>query len=176
MHLFKKLTYLIGRQHYFCMNYYVDETAMEIPEKNIFTATEITTLQPMRGSNTFREFFRANAWTKSFLPNNYLRVSVAKDNSRGIGWLFEKIFNNRVGNYVDDMLMKITRQRWLNKTKKRKLNNQGVIMSMIAGKHVSKPDPTFFQKEFLGGYYKRVSEIRKKQSRSTLEINLNQNV
>ena len=37
MHLYKKLTFLRGRQNWFSMNYYVDEDAMEIHEKNIFT-------------------------------------------------------------------------------------------------------------------------------------------
>src|SRR5207253_1495870 len=136
---------LAGRQHYFCMNYYVDASALEIPEKNIFTATEITTLIPLRGSRMFKDFFQANNWTKNFLPNNYLRVSVAKDNGTGISWLVEKLFNNRMGEALDNFLMRFTSSRWQNKTKKRKLNNNGVIMSMIAGKHVSKPDPGFFQ-------------------------------
>ena len=37
MHLFKKITFLTGRQHWYCMNYYVDEDGMQIEEKNIFT-------------------------------------------------------------------------------------------------------------------------------------------
>src|SRR5688572_22112099 len=32
MHLFKKLTFLTGHQHYFCMNYYIDEEALLIKE------------------------------------------------------------------------------------------------------------------------------------------------
>ena len=38
MHILKKLSFLFGRQHYLCMNYYIDEKALEIQEKNIFTA------------------------------------------------------------------------------------------------------------------------------------------
>src|SRR4030095_7313073 len=44
MHLFKKLTFITGHQHYFCMNYYIDEEAWLIQDKNIFTAIEIGTL------------------------------------------------------------------------------------------------------------------------------------
>src|SRR6185436_14110695 len=47
MHLFKKLTFITGHQHYFCMNYYIDEEALMIQEKNIFTAIEICTLLPV---------------------------------------------------------------------------------------------------------------------------------
>ncbi|MEO8943983.1 MAG: hypothetical protein ABI297_05225, partial [Ginsengibacter sp.] len=56
MHVLKKLSYLIGKQNWFCMNYYVDELAMEIPEKNIFTAMEIVTLIPMHGKDCFQRF------------------------------------------------------------------------------------------------------------------------
>ncbi len=64
MHLYKKFTFLTGRQHWFCMNYYVDEAGLEIEEKNIFTAMEIVTLMPMQGS--FTDFFKQNDWTKIF--------------------------------------------------------------------------------------------------------------
>ena len=33
MHIFKKLTFLAGKQNWFCMNYYIDEMKMEIVEK-----------------------------------------------------------------------------------------------------------------------------------------------
>src|ERR1700760_1719587 len=63
MHLYKKLSYLRGHQHRFCMNYYIDEEALEIKEKNIFTATELLTLMPMCGNGALDNFFEANAWT-----------------------------------------------------------------------------------------------------------------
>src|SRR5476651_1607174 len=34
MHCVKKLSFLFNKQHYFCMNYYVDESQLEIAEKN----------------------------------------------------------------------------------------------------------------------------------------------
>jgi hypothetical protein len=48
MHLFKKITFLAGKQHWYCMNYYVDEQALQIREKNVYTAMEIVTLVPMQ--------------------------------------------------------------------------------------------------------------------------------
>ena len=50
MHLFKKWSFIRGRQHWYCMNYFVDEEALEIEEKNIFTATELITLLPACGN------------------------------------------------------------------------------------------------------------------------------
>src|SRR6201985_1615061 len=53
MHLFKKLSFLVNKEHFFCMNYFIDEQGLEIVEKNIYTATEIVTLIPLEGDLTF---------------------------------------------------------------------------------------------------------------------------
>ena len=63
MHLFKKWSFLFGRQHWYCMNYYIDEDALEIEEKNIFTAIELITLLPVRGNGVLHAFFDKNEWT-----------------------------------------------------------------------------------------------------------------
>ena len=68
MHLFKKLTFITGHQHYFCMNYYIDEEAMLIGSQNIFTAIEIGTLLPVAGKDTLDNFFRINNWSRQFFP------------------------------------------------------------------------------------------------------------
>src|SRR6202000_1190878 len=74
MHLFKKLTYLRGRQHRYCMNYFVDEDALEIREKNIFTATELITLLPASGNTGLNKVFQANDWTTSYYPQYRYRT------------------------------------------------------------------------------------------------------
>src|SRR5215831_9645836 len=68
LHLFKKLTFLVGKENFFCMNYFVDEEALTISEKNIYTAVEIVTLLPMAGTFTLNKFFDKNQWTKKWLP------------------------------------------------------------------------------------------------------------
>ena len=68
LHLFKKFTFLVGKQNFFCMNYFVDEEALVIPEKNIYTAVEIVTLLPVAGTFTLNKFFEKNQWTKKWLP------------------------------------------------------------------------------------------------------------
>ena len=62
MHLFKKLTFITGHQHYFCMNYYIDEEGMKIESQNIYTAIEIATLLPVSGKKDLDNFFVINNW------------------------------------------------------------------------------------------------------------------
>lgn len=160
MHLYKKLTFLTGRQNWFCMNYYVDETAIEIKEKNIFTAAEIVTLLPMHGKDCLEKFFKANAWTGTYFPlkpcSDMDPVALSK------GWLsrlVEKIFAGRAGDYADTRLMGITGKRWRQKTASCQLNSRGARLGMSIGRHFSKPDPQHFQDKVVNAYCKKVEEI-----------------
>ena len=145
------------------MNYFVDESGMEIIEKNIYTATEIATVMPFYGNDIFSRFYSANAWTKSFLPNNYMRVSSAKDVKGGwIKWLFEKMLDNPLGNFLDELLMKLTAKSWDKKTKTNKKNYRGLIMGMKASKHYSKPDPVNFQQKILELYENSLENVYNK--------------
>lgn len=160
LHLFKKLTFLVNKEHFFCMNYFVDEKGLEIVEKNIYTATEIVTLIPLEGDLAFDMFYSANAWTRDYLPNNYMRVSKARWLATNpVKAILEWALNNKPGNAIDDLLCKITASRWLKKTQQKKLNTRGVIMGMAAGKHYAKPDPRNFQQKLIQRYEDRVREL-----------------
>ena len=63
MRVFYKMARLVGRHRWFCMNYYIDEAAMEIEEKNIFWPWEIITLIPMKGEEQINRFKQQNRWT-----------------------------------------------------------------------------------------------------------------
>lgn len=160
MHAFKKLTYLVNKQDCFCMNYYVDEKQMEIAEKNIYTAIEIVTLIPLQGDAIIEKFYAANTWTHQLLPNKIMRVSSAKPLKFNVlKQLIEVVFNNRFGDTIDNLLMKITAKRWLKKTRLNKLNAHGGIMAMATGKHYAKPDPENFQTRLLRQYEIKMSHI-----------------
>lgn len=153
LHLFKKLTFLVHKEHFFCMNYFIDEAQLEIVEKNIYTATEIVTLMPLEGDIVFEKFYSANAWTRVYLPNNIMRLSTANPlKTHFIKRLAEAVFNNKAGNVIDNILRRITAARWQKKTKNKKLNNRGVIMGMNAAKHYAKPDPENYQNKLIQRY------------------------
>lgn len=168
LHAFKKLTFLFKMQHYFCMNYFIDEDEPEIIEKNIYTATEIATLLPLQGSEVFEKFYTANIWTKNYLPNNYMRISSAQQiNKNGIKNIIEKIFNNRFGGLLDSYFMKITDKRWTVKTVRQKRNTRGLVMGLQASKHYSKPDPVNFQCKLIQHYENDLADIFYKYEHSS---------
>lgn len=160
MHLFKKLTYLIGKQHWFCMNYFIDEKEMEIVEKNIFTAMEIITLKPMQGTDCYKRFMNANSWTKNYFPEQNMSFPIDKPLKK----IFfkrsvEKIFSAKFGDAVERWLMNITDKRWKKKTLQNKLNNHGDRVSMMVSPHFSKPDPGIFQLKIIKEYESRVHQL-----------------
>jgi hypothetical protein len=160
MHLFKKLTFLTGRQHYYCMNYYIDEEALLLEEKNIFTAIELKTLLPVCGENSTERFFKANQWADNWLPSCEYRVQPQKDPGRNLfKRMGEWIFNNRMGNALDKYLFKLTARRWKNKEEKGKKNQKGIMMGLITGRHFAKSNPDNFQAKVLRQYEQKTSEI-----------------
>jgi predicted nucleotidyltransferase len=160
MHCFKKIAILFKKEDLFCMNYYIDEEMLQIKEKNIYTAIEIATLLPLRGIEIFKEFFKQNDWSKSYLPNHSLRVSYVEETRNPfLKKTVEFIFRNSFGNLVDLLLMNISVLLWKKKTRMKKLNKRGIVLSMDASRHYAKPNPMAFQKKFMTLYEKKIFNL-----------------
>jgi hypothetical protein len=161
MHLFKKLTFLLGHQHRYCMNYYIDEDALEIREKNIFTAIELFTLLPMSGDEGLDQFFRANDWATEYFPGYRDRSREAQE-TRPASFLkrfFERLLSNRLGNKLENRLRRITDRRWRQKTAQQQRNMKGDLLTLQCGKHYSRPNPEIFQQKVLAKYHRRLNEV-----------------
>jgi hypothetical protein len=161
LHLFKKLTFLTGRQHLYCMNYFIDEDALVIREKNIYTATEIVTLLPVSGYSAIKQFSEVNKWVQEWLPEytSFHRAEMFESNS-----LFKKLtewfFDGRLGVWLDDILFRWTTRRWQKKERRGQKNSKGRVMSLITDKHFSKSDPEAFQKKIITLYERKIKEFR----------------
>ncbi len=160
MHFFKKLTYLRGHQHRYCMNYFVDEEALEIKEKNIFTATELITLMPASGNGGLENFFHANNWTTMFLPHYRHRNRKAPGTPKvsHIKRVIESVFNNKMGERLDNYLRNLTDRRWKKKSQRGDLDMKGLTMTLQCTKHYSRPNPEVFQQKVLTKYQQKLRE------------------
>ncbi len=65
---FKKV-FLLNSHRNFCVNYLVTADHLAIPDRNLFTATEIAWLLPTVGADLYRQLVAANDWVRTFLPN-----------------------------------------------------------------------------------------------------------
>ncbi|MFL5743621.1 MAG: hypothetical protein ACJ751_03095 [Niastella sp.] len=158
MHLFKKLTFITGHQHFYCMNYYIDEEALCIDEQNIFTATELITLKPVCGNGTMDRFYDQNNWAGSYFPNQPVsKESIVLARSGWVKRTVEWLLDNKAGNSLDNWLMRVTTRRWLKKEQLKKTNSHGIRMGLHTGKHFSKPNPEFFQRKVLDALEKKLT-------------------
>jgi hypothetical protein len=161
LHLFKKLTFITGHQHYFCMNYFIDEEAMLISSQNIFTAIEIATLIPVAGKDTLDNFFSINNWSRQFFPTReYNGPQNSHDRGHWLKRFMEGMFDNAVGNRLDNWLLKITTIRWQQKSNKGMRNKNGNTVSLVTGKHFSRSNPGAFQEKVVAKYQQKLIDLK----------------
>jgi hypothetical protein len=161
--LFRKNPFLKNRYRYYCMNYFIDDAEPVIEEKNIYTATELLTLMPMAGNGSLKKFFESNSWSFNYFPNKVLPV-IEHDINFPDNWLKkfgELILNNRLGDWLDNYLLNLTRKRWKKIEEEHRLNIKGERLGMKIAKHYSKPNPIFFHDYFMEMYKNRIKEISK---------------
>jgi hypothetical protein len=158
LHLFKKFTFLVGKENFFCMNYFVDEEDLIIPEKNIYTAVEIVTLLPLAGTFTLNKFFEKNNWTKKWLPcYEYKRNLKTAERGSGFKKFTEWFLNSRAGEKFDTFLYRWTTRRWQKKEQLGRKNSKGRVMNLVTGKHFSKSNPETFQEKILTRYNDKIA-------------------
>lgn len=112
-----KRAFLLGSKKYFCVNYFVDEDHLEIPDKNIFTATEVSTLIPLKGKTYWRKFAEQNEWYKTFYPNITLPMLASKEPgfSKSLSrYILEPLFFHGLAEKLEKYFMKKTYSRWMN--------------------------------------------------------------
>jgi hypothetical protein len=161
MFLFVKLAALFGKRDMYCMNYYIDEDAMLLKEQNIFVAIELKTILPVAGNDTMQQFFRCNGWADEWFPVCEYRQAARPDPRPGLfKRCVEWLFNNKLGNKIDDRLFKLSARRWNDKKNNGKRNGKGLIVAMDAGKHFSRSNPGSFQEKVLKAYEEKLQQLK----------------
>jgi len=155
---------LVGLRNWFCLNYFIDTASLEIPEKNIYTAIEIATLMPRQGSAAYKDFYAHNAWVYNYLPNYLPAYEDAADHKKGlVKTTVEWLLNNKAGDRLDNFLCRFYRNRWKKMLDKKTFAKNGFQFgSYIAGRHVCKPMPHYFQARVLTRLDEKMNELESK--------------
>ncbi len=160
--LFKKL-FLLNSKKYFCVNYFVDTAHLSIPDRNLFTATEIVFAKPMRDADVFGNFLSENKWAKIFYPNAEMNSGdVPSTRHRGFKRFCEKMLKGRFGEWLDDKFFRITLRRWRKKFPH--LREDHFEVDFRSRKHVSKHHPQGFQRIVLTKLETKRIELQEKHS------------
>lgn len=154
LHLFKKLTFVTGHQHYYCMNYFIDTEALELAQRNQYAAIELATLLPAYNRDLIREIIQKNDWLKDFLPNH--PVSLKQDylvpqRSHPVKHFWESLFNLLAPDRLNRALMKITDSKWRKKWRHANYSKEEYHQALQTEIHISKNHPDNYEKVVLDG-------------------------
>lgn len=159
LHIVHKFSWIMGRKKWVCLNYYIDEAALQIEEQNIFTATEVATLLPLAGFETYTNFMQANSWIQHHFPQYSPRTTNGTTIAGKLKVFTEKIFSNGFGNWLEKNMRRFTAGRWKQKAKLKRVNPKGIPIGILAGEHYAKPDPANLQRMILEQYKKRLIQF-----------------
>ena len=158
--IFFKKIFLRNSKKYFCVNYFIDAENLVIPDKNIFTATELTTLLPLYNYALYQDLFNANPWVRSFFPNSQHRPNgTARLSKPVLKHILEKSLKGKAGEWLDTFFMKMTLRRW-----KKEFGWQPqpeFEVNMRTRRNVSKHHPQGFQFRILNSYQERIQSFER---------------
>lgn len=150
LHLVKKLSFLAGRQHWMCMNYFLDEHALELEEKNLFTQIELSTLIPVNNPAMYRMLLLQN---RENLPNfNRLPVQAADPEKEKKTEQYRQYYGkekNRFWKPLNRLLMVLTDSKWRRKWRRKGYPMEDYSLAFKTTPYVSKNHPKNYQKTIL---------------------------
>jgi len=140
--------FLFNSLRNFCVNYFVDSDNLTIPDRNIFTATELTTLKPMYGQLVIERFCKENTWVSTTLPQQFFDTTTLRDPAFYLKQIVEVAARVVPMNKLNIWLMNISRNRWKRKYLA-KYEDSNFEVAFRCKEGVSKCHPRFFQKKAL---------------------------
>lgn len=162
LHIFKKLTFLVGRQHDFCMNYFLDQQELELKDKNLYTAFESISIIPVYGKASFKRFFTENKWAAKFFPNTDPQQKLTTDLQERAGWMkkgLEFIFGGGWGQRVNQRIRRSTVSWWREKFRRQGYQMDQFEKDLRATDGESKYHPNDYQHRILQAYRERLERF-----------------
>lgn len=151
LHLFKKLTFLVNKQHSYCMNYFIDESHLQLDEQNLFTATEVVTLKPLYNLNVYQDLIETNRlWVNDFYPNIHWNSYQSFSQRRSlIKIISEFVLNLLAPSLTNKFFMHLTDKVWRFKWKRKNYPMEHYDLAMKTRWYVSKNHPKNYQRKIL---------------------------
>jgi hypothetical protein len=150
LHVFKKLTFLVGQEHKFCMNYFIDLGKLELEDKNRYTAIELASLTPVKGYAVYNDLMASNGWMNEMLPNEGTNVHIPVNTRESlVKKCAETLLNQFSAEHLNARLMKLTDRRWRKKWTRKSYPAEDYELAFKTTLQVSKNHPANHQKRIL---------------------------
>lgn len=127
----------IEKENY-CLNYFISEADLLIPDKNDFVATELAYLLPTVNYPLYKRILKENSWYKTkFLNKGELSdLNCIETPAPMFKRVTEFMFKGKFGDWIDDQLLYITLKHWQKKYPE--LSRQDFELQFRSRKHVCK--------------------------------------
>ncbi|MBL7931192.1 MAG: nucleotidyltransferase domain-containing protein [Bacteroidia bacterium] len=134
---------------YWCTNYFISSDNLAIPDKNVFTGTELAYLIPTVNYPIYKKIMENNNWYKVRFPN---KAIASPENSielprpffkKSVEWLLSGSFGNRIDNVLLRLTLKIWRKKYPH------MNNEDFELQFRSRKDVCKRHTLGFQNKVL---------------------------
>jgi hypothetical protein len=159
--LYKKI-FLFNSRKFFCVNYIIDKLHLEIPDKNIFTATEIAYLVPLNNATQFQAFLDENSWYKNYYPKKNFNQLHLKDilHKPLLTLMIEAILKTKLG----DKFEKFCQAKFLAHAQKKqnKLNKKEFDLNIRTNQHASKYHPLGYQWKVKDMFQNMIKDLNSK--------------
>lgn len=162
MLVFFKKVFLFNSHKYFCVNYFIDTDNLEIPDRNLFAATELLSIIPTYNTGLYDSLMQANGWIKEYLPNGPLKSDnhVRVPNRNILRRAAEKLLAGKAGDKLDEICFRLTLSTW--KRKFGHFNTQEFDLNMRTRKNVSKHHPNGFQVKVMRAYNEKLRSFERR--------------
>jgi predicted nucleotidyltransferase len=141
---------------YFCINYFIDTSSLEIPDKNIFTATELAFIRPTYNPAIYNNILKSNEWMHRFYPNKSFQFNdiITRKEPSGIKAVIEKILHGKWGEKLDTFMFRFMLRRW--KKRYSDFDVEQFDLNIRTRKNVSKQHEKGYQYIILEKYTTKV--------------------
>lgn len=157
---YKKI-FLLNSKKFFCVNYFIDELNLHIPDENIFVAHEILHLKPINNGVLHQKFLDQNLWVNKFWPNakgTEIALSQNASEFKPITKGIEFCLSGKFGDWLENYFFKYTLNVWRKKFVD--FNIEDFDLNLRSRKNVSKHHPRGFQKKVLDALAQKLSHVQ----------------
>lgn len=153
--LFKK-SFLLNSKKFLCPNYFVTEKHLEIPERNVFTATELITLRVLYNTPMLKKLIEANrSWILAFYPNFEMKYGKRSGHRSLVQRALELPMNDGYTEKLDYKLMEFYRKSWKHRYPEYTDEQRDFLFRTTP--YASKVHPNDYQTRILREYERRLS-------------------
>jgi hypothetical protein len=149
LHLMKTAGRVKGSHKWYCLNYYIDDTALRLEEQNEFTAIELASLKPLIDAGDYYErFIESNRdWLVSSLPNFEIHSKQNTFGTKNTWWgsVIESLSSDTLNKWV----MKLTDGEWRKRKKRNSIPAEYRNVVIKTRVNISKRHYRNFQKRML---------------------------